>query len=227
MDCSTYNNRPDQTPDIAHAVNILSRYLSNPGKRHWYAAKRVLRYLKGTKTVGLDFGKPNYDLSKQKLTITAYSDADYAGDLDERLSTSGYVVLINDNVVSWASKRQPTQAQSTAEAEYMALTLASQETEFLTQFLEEIGLYNRQRPVVIFTDSQSAEAMANNDVNHGKTKHIEIKQHWIRRLVKEKKVELMHVGTKDMIADVYTKALGPKAFSKCCERIVSKAIGQI
>ncbi len=208
-------------PDINYAVNLLSRFSINPGQKHWTAAKHVLRYLKGTKDYGLEFSNKNNSINNS-LEITAYSDADWGGDLDGRKSTTGYFILLNDNVVSWASKKQTTVALSSAEAEYMALTGAGQEIKWMIDFLTELELYKQAKPVTLFTDSESADAMANNDVNHGRTKHIDIKHHWIRDAVlKEKIIELKYVNTTDQIADIHTKALTRVIFQKLRGRVVT------
>ena len=117
-------------PDIAHAVNVLSRFLSNPGQVHIQAAKRALRYLSGLPHAGLGYKNQGDKTSQEEITITAYSDADWAGDLDDRKSTTGYIILINGNIINWNSKKQATVALSTAEAEYMAISATVQELKW-------------------------------------------------------------------------------------------------
>jgi hypothetical protein len=206
-------------PDINYAVNLLSRYTINPGMKHWLATQHLMKYLKGTTEYGLEFSNKGMN-TNNNLEITTYSDADWGGDLDERKSTTGYIVLVNGNVVSWASKKQATVALSSAEAEYMAVTGAGTETQWIIDFLTELELYKHTKPVTLFTDSQSALAIANNDVNHGRTKHIDIKHHWIRDAVKNKVIELKYVNTTDQIADIHTKALTRVLFERLRNKVV-------
>ena len=125
-------------PDIAHAVGVLSRFMSKPGKEHWTAVKRVFKYLRGTSDYGLCYqGRPGLD---RVLDIRGFVDADWAGDLDQRRSTSGYVFNLFGGAVSWMSKKQSVVAQSTTEAEYMAATHASKEEVWLQRLCSSIGL---------------------------------------------------------------------------------------
>jgi hypothetical protein len=212
-------------PDINYAVNLLSRYTVNPGIKHWLAAKHLLQYIKGTKDYGLEFNNNDSNGNNNNLIITAYSDADWAGDLDERKSTTGYFVLINNNIVSWASKKQQTVALSSAEAEYMAITGAGSEVKWLYDLLMELELYKDTNPIIIYTDSQSAAAIANNDVCHGRTKHIATRYHWIRDEIKKNLFKLQYINTTEQIADIHTKALNRVVFEKLRNQIIYKNIG--
>jgi hypothetical protein len=156
------------------------------------------------------------------LELTAYSDADWGGNLDDRKSTTGYFVLINNNIVSWTSKKQETVALSTAEAEYMAIAAAGSEVKWLIDLLQELDLFNTERPAIIYTDSQGAEAIANNDVNHGRTKHIDIKYHWIRDYVQKKVFKLEHVKSEEQLADIHTKALPRPVFERLRNQTITR-----
>ena len=199
-------------PDIAFATSAVSRHSKNPSRTHMEAAKHILRYLSATKDRGITFGGGD-------LTIQGYSDSDWAGDKEERKSTSGYVFMLNNGPISWCSKRQTTVALSSTEAEYMALTLAAKEATWLRLLMTELGLMtiDNESPTVnvlrgegtiaLKGDNQSAIALANNPVLHARTKHIDIQHHFIRNEVLEGRIDLTYVSTEDMIADGLTKPL--------------------
>ena len=166
-----------------------------------------MRYLSGTQHLCLHYRADN------KTECTGYSDADWAGDLDDRRSTSGYIFKIAGASVSWRSVKQKCVALSTAEAEYMALSGAAQEAVWMRQLLRDLG-----REVVgatiIQEDNQSAICMAKSPQFHGRAKHIDIKFHFVREQVSEGKIKLGYCQTGDMIADMLTKGLSNVQFSK-------------
>ena len=188
-------------PNIAYAVSYLARFSSKPNKSHWTAAKRVLRYLKGTADHGIVFTKSESD------ECVGFSDADWAGDQQDRKSTSGYLFQLAGGPVSWKSQRQGCVALSTAEAEYMALSFAAQETVWLRKLLTEFGCELSGPTILIMEDNQSAIAMANNPQFHGRAKHIDIRHHFIRERVSHGDIRLNYCPTGDMIADMLTKGL--------------------
>lgn len=154
-----------------------------------------------------------YDGSKAATSCVGYSDTDWAGDLDDRKSSSGYVFQISNAAVSWLSKRQSCVALSTAEAEYMALTSATQEAVWLRQLLSD--LKNKQTgPMLILEDNQAAICMAKNAQYHGRAKHIDIKYHFIREHIANAAVKLEYCSTEEMIADMFTKGLSVVRFTK-------------
>ena len=155
-------------PDIAHAVGVVSRFLSNPGKEHWQAVKWILRYLNGTSRVCLCFG------SGQPV-LDGYTDADMAGDLDSRKSTSGYMMTFAGGAVSWQSRLQKCVALSTTEAEYIAVVEASKELLWMKKFLQELGI--NQEKFVLFCDSQSAIHLSKNPTFYSRSKHKEVRYH--------------------------------------------------
>ncbi len=187
-------------PDIAYAVSYLARFCSKPNRSHWTAAKRVLRYLKGTTDYGICFMKSESD------KCIGFSDADWAGDQQDRTSTSGYLYKLAGGPVSWKSQRQGCVALSTAEAEYMALSCAAQETIWLRRLLFELGC-ELEGPTVLMEDNQSSIAMANNPQFHGRAKHIDIRHHFIREKVSQGDVTLTYCPTGDMVADMLTKGV--------------------
>jgi len=160
-------------PDIAYAVGVVSRFLANPGKEHWKAVKWILRYLRGTTKKCLCFGNG-------KLELSGYTDADWAGDKDSRKSISGYVTTFAGGAVSWQSKLQKCVALSTTEAEYIAATEACKEMLWMKNFLLELGV--NQDKYVVLCDNQSTIHLAKNPSFHSRSKHIDIRHHWIREV---------------------------------------------
>jgi hypothetical protein len=192
-------------PDIAYSVGVLSRFLNCYGELHWRAAKKVLRYLKGTAKLGLVY-------KKEQICLLGYADASYANDLDTRRSTTGNLFQLtpNSSPVSWRSKLQPTTAQSTAEAEYMSAVSGGNETVWLRRLLSEL-CEAQCDPTALREDNQSCIALTENPVFHERTKHIDVKFHVIRNYVEQGFIKLKYCPTKDQLADLLTKALpGPR-----------------
>ncbi|KAJ3503727.1 hypothetical protein NLJ89_g8305 [Agrocybe chaxingu] len=191
-------------PDIAFAVSTLSQFLENPGHVHWEAVKRIFRYLSGTKDWGLTFGGG-------KDGLEGYTDADGASQ-DHRRAISGYAFLINGGAVSWSSRKQELVTLSTAEAEYVAATHAAKEAVWLRNFIGEV-FEPIEGPTTLHCDNQSAVAIATNGNYHARTKHIDIRYHFIRFVVENGTLKLVYCPTDDMTADTLTKAL-PSAKAK-------------
>jgi hypothetical protein len=193
-------------PDIAQAVGALARYMASPTVTHWQAAKGVLRYISGTANYGINFGGGN-------LTLEAYCDADYAGDIDTRRSTTGYVFILSGGAISWSSRLQPTVAASTTEAEYMAAACAIKEALWLRTLLSELG----QDPgtISIFADNQGAIKLLKNPVFSMRSKHIDVIYHFARERVMRKDIIFKYVSTNKMVADILTKPLPSTKFDFC------------
>jgi hypothetical protein len=214
-------------PDIAHAVNMLARHMAKPGSVHLDAARRVLRYLQGTQTFGLMYEKTSDEKQSEKMSdeqliiITAFTDSDWGGDRDGAKSTSGYCIFINGNLISWQTKKQPTVALSTAEAEYMAAVEVVKEVMWLQQLLGELHC-KVKTPIEVFIDNQSAIAIAKDDVQHDRTKHINIKYHFVKEEVKNKNIELIYVRSENNVADIFTKAVEPKKFAKFSSQLMKR-----
>lgn len=198
-------------PDIFQAVSLVSRYMHNPGKTHWHAAKWILRYIQGTVDLGLKFEKSEDSL------VTGYVDSDYAGDLDKQRSTTGYVFTMAKGPVSWRSILQSTIALSSTEAEYMAVTEAVKEAIWLQGLVTDLGF--KQQQVTIYCDSQSAIHLAKNQVYHSRTKHIDVRFHFIREILDEGDILLQKIGTEDNPADMLTKVITGIKFQHCLELI--------
>ena len=198
-------------PDIAFSVNSLARFNSNPRKEHWSALKRVLRYLNGMINHGLIYKQGG------AKHFVGYSDADWAGDLSDRKSTSGYVFMLSGGPVSWSSRKQKCVALSTAKAEYVALSAAVQECMWLRQLEAELS-YDNDRPTVIFEDNQSTIAMAKNPQFHGRAKHIDIRHHFVREQLAHGTIQLEYCPTTEMTADIFTKGLNGERFKTLREK---------
>ena len=195
-------------PDIAFAVSSAAWFCTSPTKEHWTVVKRILRYLNGTRQFGL-----LYKANTSSDEIAGFSDSDWAGDVGDRRSTSGYVFLLGGAAVSWKSTKQTTVALSTAEAEYIALSSASQEAIWLQQLISDLSK-KAFHEMIIYEDNQSTICLAKNQAVHGRTKHIDIKYHFIRDLVEAGKIELVYCTTENMVADIFTKGLSIKQFEK-------------
>ncbi|KAI5115034.1 hypothetical protein M0805_009290 [Coniferiporia weirii] len=190
-------------PDIAYAVGVLGQFSSNPGMAHWRAAKHLLRYLKGTVDLKLEYAPD----SSQSELFTAYCDADHAGNRDNQQSTSGMVIKMGTGAVSWSSRLQSLVTLSTTEAEYISAVMASQEILWLHNLLTEFG-YSFDHASTLFVDNQSAIQVANNPEHHGRMKHLDLHFYWLRDQVEAGTLRLVHMCTADMPADLLTKSLG-------------------
>jgi hypothetical protein len=194
-------------PDIAFAVGSLSKFSSNPGLVHWRELKHVVRYLLGTSDYVLMFRGTQTSGGLWSHLIHGYSDSDWAGELDQRRSTAGYAFLMAGAAISWSSKLQSTPALSSTEAEYVAGSRAAQEAIWLRSLLEELG-FSESEPTHLLCDNQGALALARNPVNHPRTRHIQLRFHFIRKAVARKQIFLEYCPTDEMVADVLTKGLG-------------------
>ncbi|KAJ4767670.1 Gag/pol [Rhynchospora pubera] len=187
-------------PDISFTVNKLSQFMHDPTLNHWTAAKRLLRYLCGTLKHGILIH------STSTNTIHAYSDADWAGSIDDRRSTSGFCVYLGRNLVSWCAKKQPTVLRSSTEAEYRSLALTCTEIKWLTYLLEELGIAMVSKPC-LWCDNIGATFLASNPMFHARTKHIEIDYHFVREQVADNKLDVKFICSADQLSDVMTKPL--------------------
>ncbi|GJV64785.1 retrotransposon protein, putative, ty1-copia subclass [Tanacetum coccineum] len=198
-------------PDIAYAVSVVSRYLANPGKNHWEAVKWILKYLRGTVNVGLVYGTHRGN----HVDVTGFVDSDYAKDPDKGRSITGYAFLVQGCVVSWKATLQHVVALSTTEAEYMALTEAVKEAIWLRGLLEELGV--ELNTVAVNCDNQGAIHLSRNHVFHERTKHINVRYHFIREVLEAKTVKVLKVGTEHNAADALTKVVPGRKLQHCLE----------
>jgi transposase InsO family protein len=191
-------------PDIAFATTTVAQFSDNPGWAHWEAVKRIYRYLIGTKALELTYGG-------DKRGLVGYVDADGASQ-EHRRAISGYVFMVDGGAVSWSSKKQELVTLSTAEAEYVAQTHAAKEAIWLRRLLTEI-FKSIDTPTILFSDSKSAIALAHDGHYHARTKHIDIRYHFIRYIIEAGSIKLVYCPTSDMTADTLTKVL-PSAKAK-------------
>jgi hypothetical protein len=185
-------------PDIAFSTSLLAQFMENPGRTHWEAVKQVFRYLLGTKDWKLVYGATDGGLE-------GYTDADGSSQ-EHRHAISGYVFLVNGGAISWSSKKQELVTLSTAESEYVAATYAAKEALWLRRIISEV-FQPLTKPVTLYSDSQSAIALTKDGSYHARTKHIDIRYHFIRFVVQNKSIKLIYCPTEDMTADILTKAL--------------------
>ena len=195
-------------PDITFAVVTLSRYLKDPKSCHWTAAKRVVRYLIGSQDLAL-----TYSLSPGTMPM-GYSDSDWARNPLDRKSISGLVFIHAGAAITWKVRRQQSVATSSAEAEYLALSLAARESLWLRHFFSEIGR-PFPGPSTIYSDNQAAISMTKNPVYVSKTKHIDISAHHVRDECSKGSIQVIYIAGSDNPADIMTKPLSPANHEKC------------
>ncbi|KAL0358403.1 UNVERIFIED_CONTAM: Retrovirus-related Pol polyprotein from transposon RE2 [Sesamum angustifolium] len=187
-------------PDIMFATSLISRFMQSTSQVHYAAAKRILRYLRGTKDFGIWYKSTN------DAKLVRYTDSDWAGSVDDMKSTSGYTFSLGSGIFSWASKKQATVAQSSAEAEYIAAAATSNQVIWLRRILEDMR-EKQEEPTTIYCDNKSAIAITKNPVQHNRTKHIDIKYHFLREATTRGEIELKYSSTEEQLADIFTKAL--------------------
>jgi hypothetical protein len=186
--------------------------MHDPRSEHLDAVNHILRYLKGTPGKGLLFE------SNEHLVVDGYSDADWGSCLDDRRSTSGYCVFVGGNLVSWRSKKQPVVSKSTAEAEYRAMSQGLSEMLWVRNLLSELKLL-REGPLHVWCDNRSAICIANNPVQHDRTKHIEIDRFFIKEKLDAGIIKIEHVSSGQQLADCLTKGLGTKECNLACDKM--------
>lgn len=194
-------------PDLAYAVQQASLHMHEPRDAHWTFVKRVLRYVRGTTQKGLQLQRTSTP------SLVAYSDADWAGCPDTRRSTSGFCVFFGDSLVSWSSKRQPIVSRSSAEAEYRGVANVVAECCWLRHLLGELHVPLDQATIV-YCDNISAVYLSENPVHHGRTKHVELDVHFVREKVAIGHIRVVHVPTRQQLADIMTKGLSTAQFDE-------------
>jgi hypothetical protein len=204
-------------PDISFAVSELSRFVSDPGLVHMQAAKRVIRYLKGTKELKLRYSRPEGVKINQ---LWGYVDSDWAGCIDTRKSTTRYLLMFNGAAVSWKSKRQNVVALSSAEAEFMAASALVQEVIYIRKLLQRLG-YTQSGPTPIFEDNRTCIAWTEGSVGGSdRAKHIDLRAHFVHDAVKDGVLTLCPVSSADNVADLLTKPLPEAAFLVLRKRLM-------
>ena len=196
-------------PDIAQALGSVNQFASNPSSEHWKSVKRILRYIKGT----LDWGILFDGTKETEIRLSGFVDADWGSDPNGRKSRSGYIFTLCGGIISWLSKKQATVALSSTEAEYVAASIATQEAVWLRALLADLK-FIQDAPTVIEEDNQGAIALSKNPKFLGRTKHVDIRYHFIRDKVESKEILLKYCPTNNMVADVLTKALSKNSFER-------------
>eukprot|EP00253_Pinus_taeda_P014519 PITA_14519 len=194
-------------PDLSFVVGLVARFMQNPRESHWKAAKRILRYVRGTVQFGIHYS------AKAAPLLVGFTDSDWAGDPDDRKSTAGYVFTLGSGPITWACKKQAAISLSSAEAEYRGAVEASKEALWLRQILSELG-FEQQHPTTLWCDNQSAIQLCKDPVQHQRSKHIELHMHFIRKLIHDHVLEVQYCSTDDQVADIFTKALTEAKFTK-------------
>jgi hypothetical protein len=187
-------------PDLAYSVNKVCQYLHAPTTEHWTAVKRILRFVKGTINTGLAFRR-----SKSKM-VSVFSDADWAGCVDDRLSTRGFAICFDPNLIAWSAKKQPTVSRSSTESEYKTMTNATAEIAWVQSILKELGVKEDDKPC-LWCDNLGSTYLSANPIFHGRVKHVKIDYHFVRERVANKQLEIRPIASKDQVADGFTKVL--------------------
>ena len=205
--------------DVAQAISVTSRFMADHGRQHWQALKWTMRYLKGAGGFGIlykDVGEPGGDV------LVGFCDSDFAGNLDNRKSQTGYIFTLYGGAISWKSGLQSMVALSTTEAEYMAMTAAVKESIWLRGIAAEFGV--EQKSISIGCDNNGAISLAKHQVFHERSKHIDVRYHFVREEIERGNIVVFKVDTADNPSDMLTKPLPKEKFELCmklvgmCER---------
>ncbi|KAM2672014.1 hypothetical protein EV1_007763 [Malus domestica] len=199
-------------PDIVYAVSMVSQFMHAPSETHMDAVNRILRYLKSAPGKGLMFSKHDH------LDVKGYTDADWAGDVTNRLSTSGYFVIVRGNLVSWCSKKQKVVARSSAEAEYRSMAHGVCELLWVKNLLRDLG-FRPKHVMRLHCDNKAAIDIAHNPVQHDRTKHVEVDRHFIKEKIKARLIEVPFVKSEDQLANMLTKAVTSSVFHNSLSKL--------
>lgn len=199
-------------PDIAFTVNKLAQHMSSPSPEQWNLVKRLFRYLKGSLHNGLLIRRSN------KLTLKAYFDSDFGGDISDGKSTTAYIIFLGSTPISWPSRKQRGVAWSSTEAEYRALATAASEVCWLNQIFTDLGI-QISKPPIIYCDNMGATRLALNPVHHSRMKHIAIHLHFVRYLATKHMLSVSYINIQDQLADLLTKPLARACFESLLSKI--------
>ncbi|PON83175.1 hypothetical protein TorRG33x02_210090 [Trema orientale] len=199
-------------PDIAFAVSTVSQFMDSPCEAHLEAVYRILKYLKGTAGRGLFFKK------NSKRSIEAFTDADWAGDIDDRKSTSGYCTFVWGNLVTWRSKKQSVVSRSSAEAEFRAVAQGICELLWLKMMLEELKV-TKEESMKLFCDNKAAINIFHNPVHHDRTKHVEVDRYFIKEKIEKGIICMSYVTSSEQAANLLTKSLSRPIFKKLIDKL--------
>jgi len=200
-------------PDLAYVVCLIARYMERPTETHFAAAKRILRYLKGSLQYGI-----LYKRGELNCELEGWSDSDYAGDLDDRKNTSGYVYKLGSGAISWSSKKQAIVTLSTTEAEFVAASSCACQGIWLRKIHHRI-CQTQESCTKIYCDNSSSIKLSKNPILHGRCKHIDVRFHFLRDLTKDGTIELVHCASENQMVDIFTKPLKLESFCKLRARL--------
>jgi hypothetical protein len=206
--------------DMMFVTCLINRYMSKPTELHLQVANRALRYLRGTVNFGIHYKKGGSG------ELLAFTDSDYAGDMEDRKSTSGYVFLLSSGAVSWSSKKQPIVTLSTTEAEFVAAAMCVCQALWIKRILKELG-HSNGGCTQVKCDNSSTIKLSKNPVMHGRSKHIDVRYHFLRNLTREGTIALVHCGSQDQVADLMTKPLKLDAFLKLRELLGVREVSDV
>jgi len=198
-------------PDICYAVSVLSRFMTAPREKHWRHVKQLLRYVKSTRDYALIFPRSN------STTLSGYSDSDHAGDLGDRKSTGGFVFILSGRTISWRSMKQKTVAISSTEAEYVAMSEATQEAIWLKTILSELRVNLKQ--VTMCNDNMSSMQIIKNPTSHHRAKHIDVRFHFIRDHYENGNISLQYIESGQLCADFLTKGVNQVKHTQCMKQL--------
>ena len=207
--------------DLTYSVSYLSRFMDKPSSEHLAAAKRILRYLKGTVNYDLLYNRGDRDTK-----ITGYSDSDFAGDINDRKSTSGQIFFMGGLPITWNSVKQRVVALSMCEVEYIAVSLAACQSLWISRLINEL-VSVKENSVKILVDNKSALELTRNPVLHSRSKHIDTRHHFIRDCIEEGLIKLEYVRTEDQLAYLFTKSLGRVKFYEFRAKINVTIVGNV
>jgi hypothetical protein len=192
-------------PDIMFAISLISRFMETPKSTHWQAGKTILRYVARTTDFGIRY------TSSLKFELIRYTDSDFAGSIDDRKNTSGYVFSLGSGALAWASKKQPIVTLFSIEAEYVTTTAVACQAVWMRRVLNEL-LHDQNDATQIVCDNKSAIALSKNHVFHKQIKHIDMKYHFIRELVNDNGISIHFCRSKEQFTNIFTKPLGNELF---------------
>ena len=205
------------SPECSFATGQLAQHMHNPGEQHWEAMKRIIGYLIGKEKHELIIRRP------KNLRITSFGDASYADCKDTRKSSTGDINTLGGSLISWRAQKTKTICLSSTEAEYIALTEMCKEQKFLIMLLEEV--FSVELPCLIYGDNKAATYLAKNLHVSSRTKHIDIRKHYVRDHLKQGKGEILKIDSEDNFADILTKNVSVKVFEKLSKGLLNGFIG--
>ena len=210
-------------PDIANSVRELSKALEGTSPAAYKEMLRVLKYTIDTKDLALHI-KPKWDGNNTKWSMVAYSDSDFAGDKETRISIAGFVIYLLGVPISWKSKGQKSVTLSSTEAEFVALSEAAKEIKFIYQVLQSMGI-EVELPIVVRVDNVGAIFTSNNVAISQRSKHIDVRYHFVREFIQDGFLRIIFVKTEDNDADLYTKNLQGDLHHRHANKTVTKKVG--